>query len=149
MLPFWSSAYTVIPVGAGVVDPSGNVFQTVQTGTIPAAGSINLNFAAAAAGPVPVPTAVTIQPPGISGWTGVAILQGGTQGQISPAYGDVMNIQRIPAWNQDDNPTLPPPLREQSYSWRPVGRNHDPRVAIVKDTPGPLTILEIDFEVSV
>jgi hypothetical protein len=42
-----------------------------------------------------------------------------------------------------------PPLREQAYSERPIGRFHDPRVAIIKDTPGPLTILELNLEVSV
>jgi hypothetical protein len=74
---------------------------------------------------------------------------GGPVTRTSPAIGTVMKVRRIPAWNQDDDPTQPPPLREQSYSDRPTGRLHDPRVGIIKDTPGSLTILEEDLEVSV
>lgn len=66
-----------------------------------------------------------------------------------PALGTVVNIRRFPAWNQGDNPLNPPPLREEVESWRPLGRATDPRVAIVKDTPGPLTILELNTEVTV
>jgi len=76
-------------------------------------------------------------------------LFGGTATRTSPAAGTIMQRRRIEAWNQDDDPTLTPPLREQAYSFRPIGRTHDPRFAIIKDTPGPLTILEIDVEVSV
>jgi hypothetical protein len=54
----------------------------------------------------------------------------------SPALGTIMNIRRVPAWNQSDNSILPPPLRETNEEWRPSG--YDPRVAIIKDTPGPL-----------
>lgn len=69
--------------------------------------------------------------------------------RTSPAIGTIMSRRRIETWNQDDDPTVTPPLREQAYSIRPIGRFHDPRVAIIKDTPGPLTILEIDLEVTV
>lgn len=67
----------------------------------------------------------------------------------SPPLGTEMNTYRIPTWNQGDNAALPPPLREEAYRWRPSGRAFDPRVAIVKDTPGPLLIHEIGFEVTV
>ena len=67
----------------------------------------------------------------------------------SPPYGTVMNILRIPAWNQDDNPTQPPPWREEAYRWRPLGRSYDPRVAIIKDTPGPLIVHEIGLEATI
>ena len=40
-------------------------------------------------------------------------------------------------------------LREETQRWRPLGRAFDPRVAIIKDTPGPLTVVEYDFEVTV
>jgi hypothetical protein len=60
-----------------------------------------------------------------------------------PAYGTIMNNRRIATWNQDDNPTLAPPLREETQMWRPKGRSHDPRVCLIKDTPGPLLIAEI------
>lgn len=67
----------------------------------------------------------------------------------SPPLGTVMNTRRIPAWNQGDNPLLPPPLREDVERWRPLGRAYDPRVAIIKDTPGTLLIPEITLEVSI
>lgn len=79
----------------------------------------------------------------------MARLFSGPHTQTSPTAGTVMKNRRFPAWNQDDDPTQPPPLREQSYLDRPIGRAHDPRVAIIKDTPGPLTILEESFEVTV
>lgn len=66
-----------------------------------------------------------------------------------PAAGTVMKQRRISTWNQDEDPTQPPPLREQSYLDRPIGRSHDPRWAVLKDTPGPITVLETSFEVSV
>jgi hypothetical protein len=72
-------------------------------------------------------------------------LFGGPVTRTSPVVGTIMQRRRIEAWNQDDDPTLTPPLREQAYSERPIGRFHDPRVAIIKDTPGPLTILELEF----
>ena len=79
----------------------------------------------------------------------LARLFAGPLTRTSPALGTVMQQKRIPAWNQDDDPTQPPPLREQSYWTRPLGLNHDPRVAVIKDTPGKLILLECDLEVSV
>lgn len=67
----------------------------------------------------------------------------------SPALGTIMNTYRVPAWNQDDNPLLPPPLREEAQRWRPLGRAFDPRAAIIKDTPGPLLIPEIGIEATI
>lgn len=66
-----------------------------------------------------------------------------------PALGTVMAETRVPAWNQGDIITDPPPLREQSYSFRPVGRDNDPRVAVIKDTPGSLIIEEIGLDTSI
>jgi len=60
-----------------------------------------------------------------------------------------MNIRRVPTWNQDDDPTQPPPQREDAFRWRPLGRNFDPRIAIIKDTPGPLMINEVTMEITV
>jgi len=76
-------------------------------------------------------------------------IAGAPQKRTDPPAGTVMSRRRFEAWNQDDDPTLAPPLREQAYSIRPIGRFHDPRVAIIKDTPGPLTILELDAQVTV
>ncbi len=66
-----------------------------------------------------------------------------------PANGAASTSRRVAAWNQDDNPNLPPPLRERAYAFKPTGRAHDPRAVIIKDTPGPLQVLEISMEVSV
>jgi hypothetical protein len=67
----------------------------------------------------------------------------------SPPLGTVMNQRRFPAYNQDDDATLPPPQRETVEMIRPPGGSYDPRVAFIKDTPGPLTIAEIDLEVTI
>jgi len=66
-----------------------------------------------------------------------------------PALGTLMNQRRVPAWNQDDDATKPPPLREELQKWSPLGASYDPRVAIVKDTPGPLTVTELGVEASI
>lgn len=83
-----------------------------------------------------------------SGYT-VCRIFGGPVTRTSPAVGTIMSRQRIPAWNVDDDPTQAPPLREQAYPFRFIGRRHDPRIAIIKDTPGPLRILEATMEVNV
>jgi hypothetical protein len=71
------------------------------------------------------------------------------QGRQLPAPGTPWRQRRIPAWNQDDDPTLPPHQFERAYAFKPTGRAHDPRLVFVKDTPGPLEILEIGIEVAV
>lgn len=69
--------------------------------------------------------------------------------RTSPALGTIMNIRRIDTYNQDDDATKAPPLREGAERWRPRGRSYDARVAVIKDTPGPLLIAEIGMEVSI
>jgi hypothetical protein len=69
--------------------------------------------------------------------------------RTSPALGTIMNSYRVTTWNQDDDPTQPPPLREEVQRWRPIGRSFDPRVAIIKDTPGPIEIPEQGIEASI
>ena len=39
--------------------------------------------------------------------------------------------------------------RQTNEEWRPSGYSYDPRVAIIKDTPGPLEIQEIGMEISI
>lgn len=63
--------------------------------------------------------------------------------------GTVKRTRRISTWNMDEDPTMPPTLRERAYGFKPLGRAHDPRVVLVKDTPGPLVIEESDLGVSV
>ena len=67
----------------------------------------------------------------------------------SPAFGTVMNTHRVETWNQGDDATQPPPLREEAQRWRPIGRAFDPRIAVIKDTPGPLVIEEFGIEVTI
>ncbi|WGR74344.1 MULTISPECIES: hypothetical protein [unclassified Bradyrhizobium] len=67
----------------------------------------------------------------------------------SAALGTVMNERRFPPYNQDDDPTKPPPLRETVERTRPIGRAFDPRVAVIKDTPGPMQIAELGVECSI
>jgi hypothetical protein len=78
-----------------------------------------------------------------------AQLNGGPQTPTSPPLGTIMLVERVPAWNIGDNPTLPPPRRASAFGWRPTGRSYDPRAAIIKDTPGPLTIMEAAMEITV
>ena len=66
----------------------------------------------------------------------------------SLALGTVMNTFRVTTWNIGDNVEAAPPLREEAYRWRPLGRSYDPRMAVIKDTPGPLIIHEIGLEAS-
>ena len=77
-----------------------------------------------------------------------AVLFSGKQTRTSPPLGTIQQYRRFPAWNQDDDPTLPPPLRETVEMTPIPGSSFDPRAAIIKDTPGPLLIAEIGMEVS-
>jgi hypothetical protein len=82
--------------------------------------------------------------------TGIAFaaLFSGKLTHSSPALGAITNTRRVPAYNMHDNATLPPPSRETVESYQPTGSTFDPRVAVIKDTPGPLQILEFAMEVS-
>jgi len=79
----------------------------------------------------------------------MARLFSGPLTRTSPSLGTTMNRHRVTAWNQDDDATKPPPLREEAQRWRPLGRAFDPRVAIIKDVPGPLLISEIGLEATI
>jgi hypothetical protein len=57
--------------------------------------------------------------------------------------------EEIPPNNFDEDATAQPILRETTYRCRPLGRDFDPRFIIIKDTPGPLTIIEVALEVTV
>lgn len=79
----------------------------------------------------------------------LARLFSGPLTRTSPALGTIMNTRRVTTWNQDDDPTKAPPLREEAQRWRPIGRAYDPRVAVIKDTPGPIMVHEIGIEASI
>jgi hypothetical protein len=79
----------------------------------------------------------------------MARLFSGPLTRTSPVLGTIMNFFRVTAWNQDDDATKPPPLREGTERMRPIGRSFDPRVAVIKDTPGPLLIEEVGLEATI
>jgi hypothetical protein len=78
----------------------------------------------------------------------LARLFSGKVTRTSPPLGTVMAQTRFSAHNQDDDATLPPPQRETVEQIPTVGSSFDPRVALIKDTPGPLQLLEIGIEVT-
>jgi hypothetical protein len=79
----------------------------------------------------------------------MARLFSGPVGPNQPALGTIMNQHRVTTYNQDDDPTKAPFQREEAQRWRPLGRYFDPRVAVIKDTPGPLQISEFGIEASI
>lgn len=83
-----------------------------------------------------------------SGFT-IAMLFSSKQSPLTPALGTMMNQRRVPAYFTDEDATLPPILREWCEIYSPTGSSYDPRVAIIKDTPGPLLIAEIAMEISI
>jgi hypothetical protein len=70
-------------------------------------------------------------------------------GPYLPAPGAIMQSRRIAPYNQDDDASQAPTLREQTYSFRTTGRSFDPRVAVIKDTPGPIRVLELGMDITV
>jgi hypothetical protein len=68
---------------------------------------------------------------------------------VENSSGFVLGTRRIPAYFIGDDATQPAPLREGTYTIRPRGRSYDPRNALMKDTPGPLTVLEYGIEVTI
>jgi hypothetical protein len=79
----------------------------------------------------------------------MAALFSGKQNQTTPALGTIMNQKRVPAYEPSENQALAPTLREWVETFPPTGSVYDPRVAIIKDTPGPLMICEIGMEETV
>ena len=79
----------------------------------------------------------------------MARLFSGKVTRYSPALGSVVNARRFPAYYMDDDTTAPPPTRETMERIRPMGRTFDPRVAIIRDVPGPMIINEIGLEVTI
>ena len=83
-------------------------------------------------------------------------LYAGPAGPLLPAPGTVIESRRVTAYNQDDNANYaplngvynPPTLREGTETYRPTGRAYDPRMAIAKDTVGPLRLIEVGMEVT-
>jgi hypothetical protein len=68
---------------------------------------------------------------------------------VENSTGFVFGTRRVPYYFFGEDATQPAPLRENSYKIRPLGRRYDPRLVLTKDTPGPLTVVEYGFEVTV
>lgn len=79
----------------------------------------------------------------------MAALFSGKQNQTTQALGTIMSQKRVPAYEPSENQALAPTLREWVETFPPTGSTFDPRVAIIKDTPGPLMICEIGMEDSI
>ncbi|MCC7047205.1 MAG: hypothetical protein IT562_10870 [Alphaproteobacteria bacterium] len=58
-------------------------------------------------------------------------------------------FQRVAPYNVGESQDAAPPLREDSYTFRPTGRDYDPRLVFTKDVPGPIRIVEFGAEVTV
>ena len=65
----------IIPIGALIVDPNGNIYFCTGQITLASSGTGTATFAAQATGPTPVPATVTIYQ-AISGWDTVAVSSG-------------------------------------------------------------------------
>jgi hypothetical protein len=75
---------TIIPVGALAQDTSGNIYTCQEAGTIRAAGSVVLPFAAIVPGPIPCPEgALSSIYQAIPGWDSVTNASDGVIGQLS------------------------------------------------------------------
>lgn len=67
---------------------------------------------------------------------------------VQNSTGYVFCGRRVPPYNAGDDQTQQPPLREGTNTFRPHGRSYDPRQALVKDMPGPITVLEMGYEMA-
>lgn len=68
---------------------------------------------------------------------------------VQRSTGFVFGNRRIPPYRQGEDEGAAPALREETYIFKPLGRSHDPRHALVKDVPGPLRIIEVAPDVTV
>lgn len=76
-------AGTVIPAGAQASDTNGNVYQAVAGGTIPAGGSLTLEFQNVVTGPVACPDgALTTIYQAIPGWDSISNPAAGIEGTL-------------------------------------------------------------------
>lgn len=94
----------IIPVGAQVVDPQGNIYTCTILGTIPSGGTITLQFANTTPGAIPVPASVSISQT-IPGWDR-ATLVSGVEGSDVETQG-AFEIRRQTAIAVNSRGTLP------------------------------------------
>ncbi len=119
----------VIPVGALIGDPNGNVYSCTAQGTIGSSGTVTLGFANQVTGPTPVPVSVSIYQ-AIPSWNTVAIVSGvpgnaveghaalelrrqatlmaNSQGVLDAIYGAVLRVPGVLDAYRFENPTGSP-----------------------------------------
>jgi hypothetical protein len=68
---------------------------------------------------------------------------------VQNATGFICGNRRIATYKQGEDQSESPPLRETTYKFRARGRAYDPRIELIKDSPGPFRILESAPEVTV
>lgn len=59
------------------------------------------------------------------------------------------HIREVPAYRAGENEEERPPLRDETYTFRGLGRDHEPRVTMRQRVPGRLTMVEWGMEVTV
>jgi hypothetical protein len=69
--------------------------------------------------------------------------------QVNNSNGFTFGGRTIPPNNFGEDPTIQPVLRETTYRTRQLGRSFDPQIVLLKDNPGPLTIVEFAIESTV
>ena len=69
--------------------------------------------------------------------------------QVYNSNGFTFGGRTAPPNNFGEDPTAQPVLRETTYRTRQLGRSFDPQIVLLKDNPGPLTIVELAIESTV
>lgn len=69
--------------------------------------------------------------------------------QVYNSNGFTFGGRTIPPNNFGEDPTAQPVLRETTYRTRLLGRSFDPQIVLLKDNPGPLTVVEFTIESTV
>jgi hypothetical protein len=62
--------------------------------------------------------------------------------------GFILGNRRVAMYKQGEDQSLAPPQREGVELFKPQGRSRDPRISLLKDTPGTLRILEIGIDIT-
>lgn len=68
---------------------------------------------------------------------------------VQASCGFTFGPRTIPAFTWGEDAAGTPTRREQSYKFRRLGRDIDPRFSLTRDRPGPITINEVSFQVTV
>lgn len=101
------AANTVIPAGALAQDAAGNIYAATTGGTIPSGGTLSLQFANQAMGPIPCPAnSLTIIYKAIPGWDTISNPTAGVLGQDTESR-SAFETRRIAAVQKNSIGSLP------------------------------------------